>query len=224
MATRIALVEDSSRYRAMMGRFLRHAPGLTLAASFPDAERALEVAERAAKNRRALGWDLVLMDIELPGINGIEATRRLKRLHPDLKIIALTVFEETGTILQAICAGADGYVLKRARAPELVAAVNAVLAGGAPLTPRVAQGLLQVIRSRWMAEGRDEAGPKRMNLTEREQDVLRSLVEGMSYGQIAEALGIGIGTVRKHVSAIYRKLQVHSAAEAVSRALRERII
>ena len=224
--TRVALVEDSPRYRGTMERFLRHAPQLELAGSFGQAAPAIEVVESAVANGGRSAWDLVLMDIEMPGINGIEATRRLKRLCPELTIIVLTVFEEPETILQAICAGADGYLLKRSRAGELLSGIRAALAGGAPLTPKVARSLLHVVRRQREIDSsaRPAAGPTRLDLTEREQQVLRGLVEGLTYQQVADVLGIGLGTVRKHVSAIYRKLQVHSAAEAVTRALREHLI
>ncbi|HHN74725.1 MAG TPA: response regulator transcription factor [Acidobacteria bacterium] len=221
---RIALIEDSPRYRATMERFIRHSPRLELVASFGQAAPALEAARRAVEADGKPKWDVVLMDIEMPGINGIEATRRLKQLCPQLKVLVLTVFEASETILQAICAGADGYLLKRARAGEVSGAIRAVIGGGAPLTPRVARSLLDVVRMQRPHDSGQSAQPTRLELTEREQQVLRGLVEGLSYQQVADTLGIGLGTVRKHITAIYRKLHVHSAAEAVSRALREQIL
>src|SRR5262249_9422512 len=122
-------------------------------------------------------------------------------------------------------AGADGYLLKKARARKIVEGLRAVADGGAPLTAEVARKVLDVLRTlnaRPSAAG--EASPTRFDLTEREQDVLRALVNGFSYKQAADALGISLGTVRSHIGSIYRKLQVHNVAEAVSRALRQRLV
>jgi DNA-binding NarL/FixJ family response regulator len=167
------------------------------------------------------------MDLQLPGMNGAEATRRMKRLHPGLPIVVLTVFEEPATILDAICAGADGYLLKRMRAPEMLDQLRAVVRGGAPLTSRVARTVLDLLRSE--APGVDHASRPaaptvaELDLTERERDVLRCLVAGLSYKQVAGELQISAETVRSHVKNVYRKLQVHNVAEAVSRAIRERL-
>jgi DNA-binding NarL/FixJ family response regulator len=165
------------------------------------------------------------MDLELPGIGGIDATRRLKRMRPDLPVVALTVFEEPATILEAIAAGVDGYLLKKTSAPELLALLRGVMAGGAPLTPAVARTLLDVVR----AESRGSHDPVRerpgrLDLSEREQDVLRGLVRGLGYKQIADESGTSLDTIRTHVRHVYRKLQVHSVAQAVSRAIRERLV
>jgi DNA-binding NarL/FixJ family response regulator len=226
MSVRVAIIEDDRHYRGSLEELIRHAPGTALAGSFGTAETALRFAQEQARREGAPAWDLVLTDIELPGMSGIEATRRLKALHPDVKIVALTVFEEPATILEAICAGADGYLLKKARAKELLAAIETVLEGGAPLTAKVAHRLLDLVRETPPARAAEPApeAPSRLELTEREQQVLRELVEGRTYKEIGDALGIGLGTVRTHITAIYRKLQVHSVAAAVRRAIRERIL
>ncbi|HZI92865.1 MAG TPA: response regulator transcription factor [Patescibacteria group bacterium] len=225
MPLRVVVVEDDARYRSSLEQLFAHAPGFSLAASFPAAVSAVREAEQAAGQGTVPGWDLAVMDIEMPVMNGIEATRRLKAAMPGLKVVVLTVFEQPATILEAICAGADGYMLKRSRANELLDGLRAVAEGGAPLTPNVARSLLDLVREVRIEPSPEQgASPTRLDLTEREQQVLRSLVEGLSYKQAADILGISLGTVRTHVTSVYRKLQVHSVAEAVPRALKERLV
>lgn len=223
---RVAVVEDDPRFRASMETLFSHAPGFRLAASFGSPLALVNEAEKAARSGSAPALDLVLMDLRLPGMDGIEATRRLKRLHPNLPVVVLTVFEEPATILDAICAGADGYLLKRTSAREMLDQLRTVTEGGAPLTSRVARSVLDLLRSEApegpVARGRSPriAG---LELTERERDVLRCLVDGRSYKEVAARLGISAGTVCSHAKSIYRKLQVHNVAEAVSRAIRDRL-
>ena len=218
---RVALVEDNARYRQSIELLFAHAPGFTLARSVGRAEVLLAEAERD----RPRAWDLVLMDLELPGIDGIEATRRLKALDPGVPVVALTVFEEPATILEAIGAGIDGYLLKKSSVVELLTLLRSILGGGAPLTPAVARTLLDVVRNQPAARAdADQVKTARLDLSPREQDVLRGLVRGLGYKQIADADGTSLDTVRTHVRNIYRKLQVHSVAQAVGRAIRERLV
>ncbi len=222
---RVAIVEDDPRYRSSLEQLFGHAEGFRLAGSFASPPSALAAAERALKEHDDSPWDIIVMDLEMPRMNGIEATRRLKTLLPGVKVVVLTVFEEPSAILEAICAGADGYLLKKARARELLDGFHAVAQGGSPLTSNVARKVLDIVRMIGPTAGMEPGpAPTRLHLTEREQEVLRALVEGLSYKQIADALGIGLGTVRSHITAIYSKLQVHSVSEAVSRAVRQRLI
>lgn len=213
---RIVVVEDDPRYRQSVETFIEHTAGYALAGSFGSADAALREARDAP-------WDLVLMDVEMPGTNGIEATRRLKKLLPDVAIVILTVFEEPSVILQAIAAGADGYMLKKSSSRELRMQLDTIAAGGAPLTSGVARTVLELLRT-GVTDGAADVAPARLTLTEREQQVLRNLVRGMSYRRAAEDLGISLDTVRTHIRAIYKKLQVHTVAEAVTRAVREGLI
>lgn len=211
-------MEDNARYRQSLEVLLSHAPGFAVARSVARAEALLAEPETDPPP-----WDLVLMDLELPGMSGIEATRRLKAANPEIAVVVLTVFEESATILDAIAAGIDGYLLKRSPANELLAQLKSILAGGAPLTSAVARTLLDLVR---LQQGPTASGGKigRLDLSEREQEVLRGLVRGLSYRQVGEACGVSIDTVRTHVRSVYRKLQVHSVAQAVSRAIRERLV
>jgi len=168
-------------------------------------------------------WDLVLLDIEMPGMDGIAAAAALKSRHPALLVVMLTAFEEPERIVRAIQAGADGYLVKRADAREVLEELRAVVAGGSPLTPSVARSLLAALRGSAPASAAADGGA-RFGLSERESEVLRALVAGKGYKEIGFDLHISVDTVRSHIRKVYRKLQVHSAPEAVARALRERIV
>jgi DNA-binding NarL/FixJ family response regulator len=206
--------EDDGRYRKALETFLGHAPGLSCVASFAWLHEGLAVAPAAAAE-----WDVVLMDLQLGDASGIEGIRTLKRLRPELAVVVLTAFENPATIFDAISAGANGYLLKRASVAELGAAIRAAAQGGAPLTPLVAARILASLRG----EGGTQA-PAPVGLTDRERDVLRALSGGASYQGTAEALGMSIDTVRTHVRSIYRKLEVRSAPQAVARAIRDRLV
>ncbi|HKI94889.1 MAG TPA: response regulator transcription factor [Gemmatimonadales bacterium] len=218
MTTRVAVVEDDARYRGSLETLLRHTDGFEVVGVYPTGEAIVQALEDAP------AWDLVLMDVELPGIDGIECTRRIKARHPGSRVVVLTVFEESATILEAICAGADGYLVKRTAPARLVLALREVLDGGSPLSAGVAGTVLALLRQEAAGKGPWREGATRLGLTAREQDVLRCLVEGMPYKTVAGHLGISLDTVRSHVRGVYAKLQVHSVAEAVSRAIRERLV
>lgn len=212
----VAIIEDDARYRRSVELLVAHTEGLALAGSF--------ASPRAALATDASSWDVALVDVDLPGMTGIELTRRLKAQRPDLAVLILTVFEEPGTMLQAICAGADGYLLKRSSARDLVQAIRAARTGGAPLTAPVARGVLELVRRLGQAEAARVSGPERVDLSAREREVLRCLVDGRSYQETATALAVQLDTVRTHVRNLYRKLQVNRAAEAVARALRDQLV
>jgi len=222
---RVVLVEDDPRYRDSLKVLLKHSRDFELAESFGNPRAMLRRIRETDPDR--IDWGLVLMDLELPEMNGIEGTRQVKAELPDLPVVILTSFEEPATILQAICAGADGYLLKKAPARELLNHMRTVTKGGASLTGEIARSVLEVVRrfGQETSESEQEpVEPKRLALTSREQDVLRSLSHGLTYQQVADALQVSVHTVRDHIRRIYKKLQVHSAAEAVSRAVREGLI
>jgi DNA-binding NarL/FixJ family response regulator len=222
---KLALVEDNPRYRSTLGDFFRLAPGFDLVAVYGSAEAFLADVKPLVEAGEPLPWKMAMMDIELPGMNGIEATRWLKETVPESHVVMLTMFEEPATILEAISAGADGYLLKRSNSRELLDQLRSVSTGGAPLTSGVARTILDLLRS--AGSGRSdltESAPGGLDLTKREHEVLLCLVNGSSYQEAADELGITIHTVRFHIKGIYGKLQVHSVAEAVRRAVRERLV
>jgi len=218
--TRVAIVEDDIRYRQSLETWLQYTDGFELAFSCGSAEalyRALPDEDGADRP-----WDLVLMDIELPGHDGIEATRRLKEAAPDVPVVMLTMFEDPPRIVRAIRVGADGYLLKKSGTREMLAALRDITAGGAALTPAVARHLLEQVRRSPAAPAESAvAGP---DLTDRERQVLDCLVDGLTYAEAADRLGIAYETVRTHVRHVYGKLQVRNAKEAVRRAVRERLV
>ncbi len=221
MAITVVIAEDQARYRDGLETLLTHQPDFDVLRTW---ESALDLVRRARESHRRGGGppaDLVLTDIEMPGMNGIEATRALKGMWPDMTIVALTVFEEPATILEAICAGVDGYLLKTISAKELLSQLRAIAAGGAPMSGGVAKTVLALLRTHGAPRGVE---PSRLSLSDREQDVLRCLVRGASYKQVAAELDISLDTVRTHIRKLYKKLQVHSVAEAVSRAIREGLV
>ena len=228
MDLNVVILEDDPRYRHSLETLLRNTPGFRLGASFGSAYAMLAELENRACAGQHTSWQLALVDIELPGMNGIEATRRLKKHLPALTVVMLTVFEDPTIILEAITAGADGYLLKKTSAPELLSQLKAIASGGSPLTPDVARTVLSLLRERTPKRISGQffrnTSPTKLDLTEREHAVLQALVKGLSYKQTGLQLNISIDTVRTHIRAVYRKLQVHSVAEAVARAIREKLV
>lgn len=166
--------------------------------------------------------DVILMDIEMPKLNGIETTARVKQKYPQIKIILLTVFDDDENIFNAIQAGADGYLLKDTSAQALYDAIIQTSEGGAVMTPSIATKTLNLLRSPldWDAGGREET----TQLSSREIDVLVQLSTGLPYTSIAENLFISPSTVRRHIENIYKKLQVHSKTEAIALAKKKRLV
>lgn len=225
----VVAIEDDDRYRASIEALLDASAEFRLARAFDSPVHALHELEAGIDGGAPPAWELVLMDVGLPGLSGIECTRRIKALLPDARVVVVTVFEDRPTILEAICAGADGYLLKSTPADALLAQLRSVVAGGSPLSSGIARTVLDVVRLGAAGRLRVEppangAAAAMLDLTTRELDVLACLVDGMSYKACARHLAISIDTVRSHIRSIYGKLQVHSVAEAVSRALREKLL
>lgn len=221
MRTRIAIVEDDPTYRASLRDLFELDGAFHVEGVYDSATLLLAAAQAASETRKPAPWDLVLMDIELPRLDGIEATARLRAIWPKLEVLMLTAFEEPQRILGAICAGASGYLLKKADVAEVLEEVRAVSQGGSPLTPSIARAILRVLKDGAPAPlARDD----QWDLSSREMDVLRGLVAGRSYKQIAGSLGVSLDTVRTYVRRVYRKMQVHSMSEAVTRAIRAGVI
>jgi DNA-binding NarL/FixJ family response regulator len=161
--------------------------------------------------------DVVLMDIDMPGMNGIEGVRLIKQHFPKVLIIMQTVFEDDEKIFAAILAGADGYILKKTPPQKLIEGIFEVMENGAPMTASVAKQVLKLFQNQ-------PARVDEYNLTEREKEILGYLVKGMSYKMIADACNVTYFTVNMHIKNIYEKLHVHSATEAVSKALKNKIV
>ncbi len=166
--------------------------------------------------------DLILMDIEMPILNGIETTEIVKQKYPHIKIIMLTVFDNDENIFNAIKAGADGYLLKEINAKDLHDGIVATLNGGAAMNPSIALKTLKLLRNPIEIENKQEK--EGIKLTNREIDVLEQLSKGLSYNLIADNLILSVGTVRKHIENIYKKLQVHNKLEAVQKAKKNHLI
>jgi DNA-binding NarL/FixJ family response regulator len=218
---RVVTIEDDPQYRSSLELLFRRSGDFDLAGSFDSPAAALACLD---DTEHPPDWQLVLMDVDLPGMDGITCTRRVKQRLPGTAVVVLTVFEERTTIVEAICAGADGYLLKRTSAADLLAQLRAIAQGGAPLSAGVARTVLDLVRRLGPAHADGAGAAERFALTDRELDVLRCLVQGMSYKRTAHHLDISLDTVRSHIRSVYSKLQVHSVAEAVSRALREQIV
>ena len=216
----IAYVEDDSRFRFHFAELLSQLDMVDEVATFLTAEVFLAEVDMYNAKAAPLPWDFVFMDLGLPGIDGVEATRRLKSMFPSAKVMALTVFENPERILAAITAGADGYLLKSLPVEALRRDIDWALRFGASFSPALAEAVLAVIRTN--APRPNIAGS--YVLSPRQIEVLRGLSEGESYREIAEHLKLSIDTVRSHVRQIYASLQVKSAREAVSKALRKNLI
>ncbi|HPC58949.1 MAG TPA: response regulator transcription factor [Kiritimatiellia bacterium] len=206
MLTKVAIVEDDAGFRALLERFINEAPGHSCVGVFATAEEALRGIPLARP-------DVVLMDIQLPNLSGIECTARLKELLPDLPVIMLTVNSEPNRIFQALQAGAIGYLLKRTAPQKLLPAVAEALAGGAPMTGEIARKVVEFFKQ--SAPCRDSA----LNLSRREHEVLGLLSQGYADKEIAARLNLGYETVRTHMKHIFDKLHVRSRAGAVARYL-----
>lgn len=201
---RIAIMEDDGRLRRSLVELLGAMPGFVVVASFADAESALA-------KMKEIHPDVLLADINLPGIDGVECVRQLSRLLPETRFIMLTVYEDDERLFNSLQAGADGYLLKRTAPAKLQEAIRQVRAGGSPMTPQIARRLVQHFRN----GKKDE--PDLSNLAQREREVLENLAAGRSYKEIAEHLGVSKDTVRTYIRRLYEKLRIHSRNEAVLR-------
>lgn len=203
-----AIVEDNNEYRNSINYVLRMSKGVKVLGEFSRAEELLEVFSE-------INPDVILMDIGLPGISGIEATKEIRKKYPRTKIVILSVYEDNDNIFNAICSGAIGYITKPIMPDQLIEAVENAFDGGTPMSPNIARKVLEMFKKFAPPQGAD------YNLTERELEVLNLLIEGNDYKEIADQLFISFFTVKAHIRNIYDKLHVHSKSQAVSKALKE---
>ena len=207
MPTNVSIVEDNEQLRTTLARVLNRAEGFRCVSHYGSAEAALEGLPKDKP-------EVVLMDINLPGLNGVECVRKLKQVVPQIQIVMLTVYEDTDNIFNALAAGASGYLLKRTTTPELLESIREVLRGGSPMTAHIARKVvLSFQKSAASVEATEDLSP-------REREVLDLLSQGFLYKEIAEKLGISYETVHTYVRRIYEKLQVRTRTEAVAKFLR----
>jgi DNA-binding NarL/FixJ family response regulator len=207
MTINVSIVEDSDKLRGTLVRALNRAEGIHCLSDYANAEDALKALPQDRPS-------VVLMDINLPGMNGVECVRHLKPLLPETQIVMLTVYEDTDNIFNALKAGATGYMLKRSTQAELLDAIREVHRGGSPMTTHIARKVVQTLQQAPAPPQAAEA------LSPREQEVLDCLAKGFLYKEIAEKLGISYETVHTYIRRIYEKLQVRTRTEAVAKFLR----
>ena len=206
MSTKVAIVEDDAGFRGLLQQFVNEAPGYQCVCSYGSAEEALRGVAKAEP-------DVVLMDIHLPNLSGIECTRRLREALPRVPVLMLTVSADTDTVFKALKAGAKGYLLKRAAPQKLLPAIEDIVNGGSPMTGEIARKVVEFFQ-----QNREENRPD-LDLSRRETEVLQLLAQGYSDKEIAASLHVGYDTVRTHISHIFEKLHVRSRAGAVARYL-----
>lgn len=200
---RVGIVEDDAQLRADFERLIEATTDMSCVGVYPTAEDAVGGVPAAS-------LDVVLMDIDLPGMNGIECIGRLRAANVDAYIVMLTMFDDATRVFDSLKAGATGYVLKRSPTADILAAIREVAAGGAPMTGAIARKVVQFF-------GQRRPAPEVQALTDREREVLEALSEGQQYKEIAGSLGISINTVRKYIKSIYEKLHVNTRLEAVNK-------
>lgn len=228
---RIAIFDDSENRRLSLQYLIGMHSDMRCVGSFEDARSALKKVAECKP-------DIVLMDIEMPGVSGIEAVRQIKLRHPNVAVLMQTIFDEEEMIFNAIKAGASGYLIKKSAPAKIIEGIREAYEGGAPMSPGIAAKVLNFFRN---APSNDQLGlssekvlndtkpdtEKAINLyglTPRELDILQSLVAGNSYKMAAAALNVSYNTVNTHVRHIYEKLHVHSVGEVVAKALREKLV
>jgi DNA-binding NarL/FixJ family response regulator len=210
MPYRLLIFEDNIRLRQSLEMLLNDEANFHVAASYADCDKADRQVEK-------FNADLVVMDIDMPGIGGVEGVKKIKNANPDVKVVMHTMFDDDNRIFDSICAGADGYLLKNTSPLQLVNALLEVMNGGVPMSPFVAQKVFQHFRLA-------KADAEQFNLTPREKEILELLVGGNSYKMIADKSNVSIDTVKKHLQNIYHKLHVNCGTEAVAKALQHKII
>lgn len=211
MGIGIVIYDDNRSLRESIEHLIRFSKDLLYFGSFDDAQNVQQQVME-------LMPDVVLMDIDMPVVNGIEAVRTIRKFNTQVAIIMLTVFDDNQHVLDAICAGASGYLLKKHISEKLADAIHEVLEDGAPMSPGIARLVIQSMQQI------PRVGENKYKLTPREKEILSTLSKGNSYKMIAADLFISMNTIRTHIKKIYEKLQVHSQTEAVSKAINERIV
>jgi DNA-binding NarL/FixJ family response regulator len=209
---RVLLYEDNPQLREGLTMLIEGSEGFTVLASYKNCNNVIEELE---------AWkpDVILMDIDMPGVNGIEGLKKIRQQNSDVKILMLTVFDDNKNVFDAIRNGANGYVLKKTPPARLLEFITEAANGGAPMTSSVATQVLKMF-----SEIQSPSSGEDYNLSDREKEVLQHLVNGYSYKMIAAEMFIAIDTVRSHIKKIYEKLHVNSKSEAVAKAFKDKIV
>lgn len=211
MPTKILIYEDNPNLRESLSNLLVLTREYIVAGSYPDCSRVEEQVKQ-------LQPDVILMDIDMPGINGIEAVKKIRQFNKTVQILMITVFDDNSHVYDALYAGANGYLLKKYISDKVVHSIQEVLHGGAPMSPAIARMIIGNMQRPAVVESHD------YQLTNREKEILQLLAKGNSFKMIAAELNISIDTVRTHIKRIYDKLHVRSQIEAVSKAINEKLV
>jgi DNA-binding NarL/FixJ family response regulator len=212
MEIKVAVFEDNKMLRESLQQLINNAEGMACTGAFSDANKLL-------RNMHMANPDVVMMDINMPGISGIEAVQMIKEKFPQVNILMQTVFDDNDKIFAAICAGASGYMLKKTAPQKMIEAIHETYLSGAPMTASVAVKVLQMFRLQTIGEKYEF-----IDLSDREKEILALLVKGKSYKAVASECFISIDTVSTHVRHIYKKLHVHSKSEAVAKAINQKLL
>jgi DNA-binding NarL/FixJ family response regulator len=208
---KVSIFEDNKHLRDTFQLLLDNAEGFSCTGCYANCDNLID-------DIAADPCDVVLMDIEMPGMNGIDATRLIKQHYPQVNILIQTVFFEDGYIFNAICAGASGYILKSTTPDGYLESIKDVQSGGSPMTPGIARRVLELFKTNLQPSATN------YNLSAQEKKVLQLLVAGKSYKMIAAELFVALDTIKSHVRNIYAKLHVHSGTEAVALAIKNKIV
>ena len=208
---KLLLYEDNPQLREGLTMLIGGSEGFNVLAAFKNCDHVIDEVE-------AFNPDVILMDIDMPGVNGIEGLKKIRSVNTNVKILMLTVFDDNKNVFQAISKGANGYILKKTPPAKLLEYIAEAQTGGAPMTASVATQVLKMFSSMNNEKGED------YNLSDREKQVLQLLVDGFSYKMIAAEMFIAIDTVRSHIKKIYEKLHVNSKSEAVAKAFKDKIV
>lgn len=211
MSVRVVIFEDNDHLRESLLHLLTLTGNYEVLGAYPDCSSVKEVIQQ-------FNPDVILMDIDMPGINGIDAVRIIRGFNQQVQVIMLTVFDDNTHVFEALCAGANGYLLKKFVSDKLISSIQEVLQGGAPMSPSVARMIISNMQHQPSVAAKD------YQLTNREKEILTSLARGNSFKLIAAELEISIDTVRTHIKRIYDKLHVNSQIEAVSKAINEKLV
>jgi len=209
---KVVIVEDKKVIRDGLSTLICGTAGLNCVANYGNCEDMLEGLVNDAP-------DVILMDIGLPGMSGIEGIREVRKVTPDPTIVVLSVYEDDDNIFEALCTGASGYLVKNTPPSRLIEAISEAHEGGSPMTSHIARRVVSLFQKNFKGNADSD-----VHLTEREREILTGLSDGDSYSSIADTLFISVDTVRYHIRNVYRKLQVHSQSAAVSRAIRKGLI